>query len=57
MENNTIATYTKELKISKLVLKLISKTLILRVGYAKYGSPYVENDFSIEILSYGIGME
>ena len=32
------------------------ETIILRTGYAKYGSPYIENDFSIENFSYGIGM-
>ena len=56
MENNTIADIYQRTENIKIGAEINLKTLILRAGYAKYGSPYVENDFSIENFTYGIGV-
>ncbi|MAW30911.1 MAG: hypothetical protein CMD15_03285 [Flavobacteriales bacterium] len=56
MENNTIADIYQRTENIKIGAEINLKTLVLRAGYAKYGSPYVENDFSIENFTYGIGV-
>lgn len=56
IENNTISEIYQRTENIKVGAEINLKTIILRTGYAKYGSPYIENDFSIENFSYGIGM-
>jgi hypothetical protein len=56
LENNTITETFKKTENIKVGTEINLKALVLRAGYAKYGSPYVNNDFKIENFTYGIGI-
>lgn len=56
LENNTITETFKKTENIKAGAEINLKALVLRAGYAKYGSPYVNNDFNIEKFTYGIGI-
>ena len=55
-ENTAIANIYQNTENIKIGTEIIIKPFALRVGYSKYGSPFIEKDFSKENFSYGIGI-
>ena len=55
-ENSTIASIYQDTENIKLGAEINIKPFVLRAGYAKYGSAFIQEDFSRENFSYGIGV-
>ena len=55
-ENLTIANIYQRTENIKIGAEISIKPFVLRSGYSKYGSAFVEKDFSLEQFSYGIGL-
>ena len=55
-ENIVIANIYQRTENIKLGAEMTIKPFVLRAGYSKYGSAFVEKDFSSENFSYGIGI-
>ena len=56
IENETIARIYQKTKNIKLGAEINIKPFVLRAGYVKYGSSFIEKDFSKEQFSYGLGI-
>ncbi len=56
VENTAIKDLYKRSNNIMIGAEVNIKPLIIRSGYAQYGSPYINNDFSRENYSFGIGI-
>ncbi len=54
--NQTISTIYKNTENIRFGTEITLKPFILRLGYAKFGSPFSQRDISLENFSYGIGL-
>jgi long-subunit fatty acid transport protein len=55
-ENATIASIYQRTENIKIGAEITIKPFVLRAGYSKYGSAFLEKDFSRENFSYGMGI-
>ena len=54
--NQTISSLYKKAENIRFGTEITLKPCILRLGYAKFGNPFIEREFSLENFSYGIGI-
>ena len=54
--NQTISTIYKKTENIRFGTEITLKPFILRLGYAKFGSPFSQRDIRLENFSYGIGL-
>jgi len=54
--NQTISSIYKKAENIRFGTEITLKPFILRLGYAKFGSPFIEREISLENFSYGIGL-
>ena len=56
IRNQTISSLYKKAENIRFGTEITLKPCILRLGYAKFGNPFIGREISLENFSYGIGI-